>query len=164
MSACTAAPTATTWSGRLAAEELADGRSHKWHSRGAADHHDVLDVASVDAGVGEGALARAERALDHVPDKVVVLLSRYEHPPIAIHAWYVEPGDGLTRVAQTDLRRFRFPSCQRPEVRVVVQTGHAEFFRCAVDHPLCQTPVEIVSAQARIAVGREHLEDAALQA
>ena len=74
MSACTAAPSATTSSGfsslcGVRAEQLADQPADQRNARRAADQHDFVDLRRLEAGVGERLAARLERALDERPDQ-----------------------------------------------------------------------------------------------
>ena len=74
MSACTAAPSATTSSGLSSLcgsrpNSSSTDAAHERDARRAADQHGFVDVLRLEAGVGERLAARVQRAVDERPDQ-----------------------------------------------------------------------------------------------
>ena len=107
MSACTAAPSATTSSGFSSvcgrrAEQLLDGPPDQRDPRRAADHHHLVDLPRLERRVGKRRAAGHERPLDDGRDQPLEL--RAVDPP-AIHGRRARAPPGRLRSSDSLLRR-----------------------------------------------------------
>ena len=64
---------------RVLAEELADELLHFRHPRRSADQHDLVDLAGIDARVGQRLPHRRHRALEQVVDELLEARPRQLH-------------------------------------------------------------------------------------
>ena len=146
---------------RLLAEELLHLFLHLRHARHAADQDHVVDLADRDAGVLDGGAAGRDRALDQVLDQRFELGARQLDVEV-LRARRVgrdvrQVDVGLGAVRELDLRLLgRFlQALQREHVlREVDALVLLELGDDVVDDAL----VEVLAAEERVAVGRQHLE------
>ena len=168
MSACTAAPSATTSSGfsslcGVRPNSSLDQAAHQRDARRPADQHDLVDLRRLEARVGERLAARPERALDDRPDERLELARACMRCRCRRHAGIVDVGSRLVALGQIPLRLDDGLADRLDRLR----RGPAESATPSPSRPSTrsrQQQIDVVAAEVRVAVGRQHLEDAVLDA
>src|SRR5260370_25563897 len=126
--------------------------ANKRHPRRAADHHDRLDVASFELGIGESKFASLQRACDqrlsHLLETVSSQMFANRVPGQFDHDF------SFCKIAETLLGIFSRHPDAVPNVAI-------ELDRIAqsAEQPIDNRAVDIVAADMRITIRREHLED-----
>jgi hypothetical protein len=134
------------------------------HAGRSADQHDLVDLAGIDAGVGERLLHRAHRPLQQIVDELFELRARQldlQVPrPAGVRGDERQVDLGFHRRGQLDLGLLRAllsdagapcdPSTDRCR-RLFLNSG---------DEPFDDAVVDVVAAKMGVAVGRLDLDDA----
>ncbi len=148
---------------RLLAEEGLHGFHDLGHAGHAADQDDLVDVAGLQTGVGQGLLAGLDRALDQVVDQGFQLGARQLDVQVQ-RARGVHGDEG-----QVDLVLRRRGQLLLGLLGLFLQALQGQLVGPQIDALLLlelvgqvvdQTQVEVLAAQEGVAVGRLHLEDA----
>ena len=148
---------------RLFAEELAhrflDGR----HTGHAADEQHFVDVARLQAGVGQGALARLDAALDQVGHQAFQLGARQGHVQVLGTAG-VRRDEGQVDLGLHRRREFLLGVLggflQALQRLAILAQVNALLLLELRGQPLDDALVEIVAAQEGVAVGGAHFDQA----
>ncbi|ENO91170.1 NAD-specific glutamate dehydrogenase [Thauera sp. 28] len=139
---------------RLLAEVARHGTLDVGHAGGAADHDHALDFVRSEPRVTQGLAHRAQgllhEGLGHfrelvAADDKIHLLARGQPD---VDGCLLAGGEKLLRLARLHLQTTCILERRRRDARLV-------------ENPAEQTVVEVIAAQGRIAIGRQHLEDAA---
>ena len=150
---------------RLPAEELLDDLLNLGHAGLAADEHDFVDLAGLDAGIGDGLLAGLERAHEEVVDHLLELGAGELADEVLGSAGV--GGDegqvdlGLDGGGELDLGLLRgvFEALEGHLVALGAEVEALLAFEFG-DEPLHDALVDVVAAEVGVAVGGLDLDDA----
>ena len=168
MCAWIAAPRATTSSGFRSAcggrpNSSSTEPAHQRDPRRPADQDRLVDLRRLQPGVGERQAARLERAVDDRADEALELVARERGGGrAALRAGAPGRPRGSRSRRCSDRSHFAWmTACRIAWSRL----GSADIAEADLgERPAHEQLVDVVAAEVRVAVGRQHLEDAVLDA
>ncbi len=141
---------------RRAGEQLLDNPTDERNTGGTADEHRFVNVLRFETRVRQCLAAGLERPVDQGPDDALELGAR---DALAITGVYRRRGfDANLRLV--DIREIPLRLNDRPADRLDGRRILFSRTRDVGEHCFDQQPVDIIAAEMRVAVGREHLEHA----
>ena len=149
-----------------ASEPLRHPLAHQRHPGLSADQNDLIQVFGLELGIGQGLEAVGARLLDDIACQRLQLGPRDAPQEAEVRGEEGQLHLGLGVRAEADLGRFgRLPDAGDP--RLLGRRGPQEIGASGLQdlghQELRESAVEIVASQAGVAVGGQHLEDAAIE-